>query len=99
MIEMKNNSFAEVLTQLDWLHCFFLNVHIQYFSGVHSRSFLTKIFACINRLPPLQCLVSAAARKSFNNCGRVRSAETSDTISFGNRSHTTAACFSSIIGV
>lgn len=36
MIEMKNNSFVEMLTQLDRLYCFFLNVHVQYFSGVYS---------------------------------------------------------------
>lgn len=46
---------------------------------------------------PPRCLVSAAVRKSFNNCGRVRSTKISNIVSFGNRLHTTTASFRSIV--
>ena len=68
-----------------------------YVSRVHRGSFPAKVFTCIHRLPPPWYLVSAAARKSFNDRRRVRSAKISDTVSLGNRFHAIIASFSSIV--
>ena len=66
------------------------------FLGVYRRSFPTKIIAYINRLPPFRYLVSAVARKSFNDRRRVKSAKISNIISFGYRIRAITGSFSSI---